>query len=75
MILVKGMLRTQGPPFGCWRDIRKAKAALFAVRRGRTMKLYVIPTAQLRNVASVYIPADGNYDREQQETTERLDTL
>jgi hypothetical protein len=40
-------------------NIRKAKAALFAVRRGRTMKLYVIPTAHLRNLSSVYIPADG----------------
>jgi hypothetical protein len=41
------------------RDIMKAKAALFAVRRGRRVKLYVIPTAHLRNVSSVYIPADG----------------
>jgi hypothetical protein len=37
----------------------KAKAALFAVRRGGRMKLYLIPTSQLRNVSSVYIPADG----------------
>jgi hypothetical protein len=43
------------------RDIRKAKAALFAVRRGRRMKLYVIPTSYLRKVSSVYIPADGKY--------------
>jgi hypothetical protein len=43
------------------RDIMKAKAALFAVRRRRTMKLYVIPTSHLRNVSSVYIPADGKY--------------
>jgi hypothetical protein len=34
---------------------------LFAVRRGRTMKLYVIPLTHLRNIASVYIPANGKY--------------
>jgi len=43
------------------RDIRKGKVALFAVRRGRRMKLYVIPTSHLRNVSSVSIPADGKY--------------
>jgi hypothetical protein len=26
------------------REIRRAKAALFAIRKGRSMKLYVIPT-------------------------------
>lgn len=75
MILVNGVLCTiqVRPAFKFWpngheyarldvgRDIRKGKAALFAVRRGRRMKLYVIPTAHLRNVASVYIPADGKY--------------
>ena len=43
------------------RELRRAQAALFAVRRGRTMKLYVIPTSHLRNVSAVYIPADGKY--------------
>jgi hypothetical protein len=43
------------------RDIRKDKAALFGIRSGRRMKLYIIPTSQLRNVSSVYIPADGEY--------------
>ena len=43
------------------RDIRKGKVALFAVRTGRRMRLYVIPTLHLRNVSSVYIPADGKY--------------
>jgi hypothetical protein len=43
------------------RDIRRAKAALFAVRRSRTMKLYVIPLTHLRNISSVYIPANGKY--------------
>jgi hypothetical protein len=75
MILVNGVLCTiqVRPAFKFWpngreyarldvgRDIRKAKAALFAVRRGRAMKLYVIPTAHLRKVSSVYVPADGKY--------------
>jgi len=75
MILVNGVLCTiqVRPAFKFWpngreyarldvgRDIRRAKAALFAVRRGRTMKLYVIPTSHLRNVSSVYIPAHGRY--------------
>jgi biotin operon repressor len=34
------------------RDIRKAKVALFAIRGGRTMKLYIIPTSHLRNVTA-----------------------
>ena len=55
-------------PYGCeyarlnvGRDIRKGKVALFALRRGRMMKLYVIPISHLRNISSVYIPADGKY--------------
>jgi hypothetical protein len=43
------------------REMRRAQNALFAIRRGRTMKLYVIPTSHLRNVSAVYIPADGKY--------------
>ena len=43
------------------RDMKRAKAALFAVRRGRTLKLYVIPLTHLRNISSVYIPANGKY--------------
>ena len=53
-------------PYGCeyarlnvGRDIRKGKVALFALRRGSRMKLYVIPTSHLGNVSAVYIPADG----------------
>jgi hypothetical protein len=75
MIVVNGMLCTiqVRPTIKFWpngreyarldvgRDIRKAKAALFAVRRGRRLKLYVIPTSHLRKVTSVYIPADGKY--------------
>jgi hypothetical protein len=43
------------------REIRRAKAALFAIRKGRSMKLHVIPTSHLRKISAVYIPADGKY--------------
>jgi hypothetical protein len=43
------------------REMRRAQAALFAIRRGSTMKLYVIPLNHLRNISSVYIPAEGKY--------------
>jgi hypothetical protein len=43
------------------REIRRAQIAVFGVRRGRAMKLHVVPTAHLRNVSSVYIPSDGKY--------------
>jgi hypothetical protein len=43
------------------RDVKRAQVALFAIRRGRTMKLYVIPLSHLRNISSVYIPANGKY--------------
>jgi hypothetical protein len=43
------------------REIRRAQAALFAIRRASTMKLYVIPLTHLRNISSVYIPANGKY--------------
>ena len=38
---------------------RQAKAAVFAMRKGRNTKVYVVPTADLRNVSYVYIPANG----------------
>ena len=38
---------------------RQAKAAEFAMRKGRNTKVYVVPTADLRNVSYVYIPANG----------------
>ena len=47
--------------FNVGREIRNGKIALFALRRGRRMKLYVIPILHLRNAPSVYIPADGKY--------------
>ena len=40
---------------------RQAKAAVFAMRKGRNTKVYVVPTADLRNVSYVYIPANGRY--------------
>jgi hypothetical protein len=43
------------------RELRRAHVALFAILKGRSMKLYVIPTSHLRKVSAVYIPADGKY--------------
>ena len=41
---------------------KRAKVALWAIKKGgRTMKLYVVPLTHLRNVSSVYIPAEGKY--------------
>src|ERR1044071_3461265 len=42
------------------RVIIKGEIALFALCRGRKMKLVIQPS-HLRNVSSVYIPADGKY--------------
>jgi hypothetical protein len=35
-----------------------AKVALWAMRSGRTMKVYVVPLTHLRNISSVYIPVE-----------------
>jgi hypothetical protein len=40
---------------------KRAKVALWAIKGGRTMRLYVIPLTHLRNISSVYIPANGKY--------------
>jgi hypothetical protein len=40
---------------------KRAKVALWAIKKGRTMRLYVIPLTHLRNVSSVYIPVEGKY--------------
>jgi hypothetical protein len=40
---------------------RTAKAAIWATKSGRRIRLYVIPLTQLKNVSSVYIPANGKY--------------
>jgi hypothetical protein len=56
--------RPNGPEyvrFDVTNETRKAKTALLATRSGGRLKLYVVPLAQLRNVSSVYIPADGKY--------------
>jgi hypothetical protein len=47
--------------FDITRGTRTAKVALWATRSGRRIRLYVIPLTQLKNVSSVYIPADGKY--------------
>src|SRR6266576_1273006 len=38
---------------------RKGKIALWAIRRGRAMKVYVIPITHLRKVSFIYIPVKG----------------
>ena len=43
------------------REVKRAKVALWAMRSGRTIKVYVVPLTHLRNVASVYIPVKGKY--------------
>src|SRR4030095_7903040 len=43
------------------RELRRAQVALFAIRIGHAMNLYVIPLTHLRNISSVYIPANGKY--------------
>jgi hypothetical protein len=43
------------------REMRRAQIALFAIRRGLTMKLYVIPLTHLRNISSVYMKKRGTW--------------
>jgi hypothetical protein len=40
---------------------KRAKVALWAMRSGRAIKVYVIPLTHLRKVSSVYIPIEGKY--------------
>jgi hypothetical protein len=42
-------------------ETKRAKVALWGVKNGGPMKLYVIPLSHLRNVSVVYIPAGGRY--------------
>jgi len=42
-------------------ETKRAKFALWAIKNGGEIKLYVIPLSHLRNVSCVYIPADGKY--------------
>ena len=42
-------------------ETKKAKTALLATRSGHRVRLYVIPLTNLKNVSSVYIPANGKY--------------
>jgi hypothetical protein len=75
MVVVDGVLcsiqlrkgGTKGPNgreyarFDVNREVKRAKVALWAMRSGRTMKVYVVPLTHLRNVSSVYLPVDGKY--------------
>ncbi len=40
---------------------KRAKVALWAMRSGRVMRVYVIPLSHLRKISSVYIPVEGKY--------------
>src|SRR6266540_798037 len=40
---------------------KRAKVALWAMRSGRVIRVYVIPLTHLRKVSSVYIPVKGKY--------------
>jgi hypothetical protein len=40
--------------------VRKADFALWAMRSGRAVKVYIVPVTHLRNVSSVYLPVEGN---------------
>jgi hypothetical protein len=41
--------------------VKRAEFALWAMRSNRAIKVYVIPLTHLRNISSVYIPANGKY--------------
>jgi len=43
------------------REVKRAKVALWAMRSGRVMRVYVIPLSHLRKIASVYISIEGKY--------------
>src|SRR6266536_2651569 len=43
------------------REVKRAKVALWAMRSGRVIRVYVIPLTHLRKVSSVYIPIEGKY--------------
>ena len=40
---------------------KRARVALWAMRSGRLLRVYVVPLTHLRNVTSVYIPVEGRY--------------
>jgi len=37
------------------------KFALWAMKSGRLLRVYVIPLTHLQNVSSVYLPVEGKY--------------
>jgi len=42
-------------------ETKRAKFALWVIKNGGAMKLYVIPLTLLRSVSSVYLPVEGKY--------------
>lgn len=75
MVLVNGLLcaiqirkgyqkrpnRHEYARFDVTDSIKGAKIALWAIKRGRTIKLYIIPRTHLRHVSYAYIPSEGKY--------------
>jgi hypothetical protein len=47
--------------FHVGRDMRRAKAGVFVIRRSDTMKIYIVPMRRLRGISAVFIPSDGKY--------------
>ena len=47
--------------FDVGQETRRVQAAIFAMQKGPRKKLYVVPTAHLRKLSAVYIPATGKY--------------
>ena len=48
---------------------KRAKVALWAMRSGRVMRVYVIPLTHLRKIASVYLPIEGNSNKPRKDWT------
>jgi hypothetical protein len=42
-------------------ETKRAKFALWAIKNGGALNLYVVPLNRLRNVLSVYLPVEGKY--------------
>jgi hypothetical protein len=50
-------------PFRVTVETRKAKAVVWGVRHGSTLRLYVIPLTELENIKRINIPVTGAYIR------------
>lgn len=48
-------------------EMLKAKAVVWGIKHGTTVRIYVIPTPELKHVRFVYIPMNGTYSRRSRE--------